>query len=203
MLGSLDLPASLPACQLPGPLSLRSPLKIPWPFQTKFQWMIQGSGSFVAQRQCQFAWNGFLLTFSNGPHCASFSSPRVGFLVFVLWAFNAPFSGTHTSTPALPHPTLLSTSLGAPVPTGVGEGCRHARSVEGGAGRAGAQEAAPWKPSAQRSPVRQGRHRAFLVVGGEVEEGWDKRPFWVLEVSQVWPDSIVLSRSVPTSLERF
>lgn len=40
---------------------------------------------------------------SNGPHCASVLSQRFGFLAFALWAFNAPFPGTLTSTslPAL------------------------------------------------------------------------------------------------------
>lgn len=40
---------------------------------------------------------------SKGPHCASLYHSGFGFLAFVLWAFNAPFPGTLTSTfpPAL------------------------------------------------------------------------------------------------------
>lgn len=42
---------------------------------------------------------------SKGPHCASLLPPRVWvFLAFALWAFNAPFPGTLSST-SLPRPS--------------------------------------------------------------------------------------------------
>lgn len=53
------------------PLSSPHPQLIPCLGPLKLQWVSWGRGSFVAWRQCQFAWNGFSLTFSNEPHCAS------------------------------------------------------------------------------------------------------------------------------------
>lgn len=65
---------SLPANhQISGklPLSSPHPQLIPCLGPLKLQWVSWGRGSFVAWRQCQFAWNGFSLTFPNEPHCAS------------------------------------------------------------------------------------------------------------------------------------
>lgn len=65
---------SLPANhQISGklPLSSPHPQLIPCLGPLKLLWVSWGRGSFVAWRQCQFAWNGFSLTFSNEPHCAS------------------------------------------------------------------------------------------------------------------------------------
>jgi hypothetical protein len=56
----LRMPSSLVLACLPDtrqPFS--SPLRIPCLPPTKPQWVVWGSGSFVAPRQYQFAWNGF------------------------------------------------------------------------------------------------------------------------------------------------
>lgn len=51
-----------------------------------------------SSRQCQFAWNGFLLTFLMGLAVPVSCHRGFGFLAFALWAFNAPFPGILTST---------------------------------------------------------------------------------------------------------
>lgn len=150
-----------PACQSaqqPAEKSLAPPNKCP--VGDSQGWILCSS------RQCQFAWNGFLLTFLMGFTVPVSCHRGFGFLAFALWAFNAPLFGNLTSISPLPSPALLR----APVhetdhfpgrSSALFRGCggRAANHSTGGAGTSrwprgewGEARRPRWKPSTQQKP---------------------------------------------------
>lgn len=103
----LDFPASLPITSSLAncPSVVPHPQLIPCPDPPKLQWVSWGRGSFVARRQCQFAWNGFSLTYSNEPHRAS-----LGF-----WHLPSGLLTLHFLVPSpAPHPAHIQLVLQRP-----------------------------------------------------------------------------------------